>query len=102
MLSLFLFVCFTCRNTCVSYFLMGSSGWLMAYGTASSFLSCLILFSPSPHPAQLRLHLSLAEEAPTPADPLPREKNQRTEAGKGDSIEGREMSEEDEAAGKNQ
>lgn len=60
----------------------------------------LSLSSPSPHLAQLRLHLSPATEAPTPADPLPTEKKPRTEAGKGDGIEGREISEEAEAAGK--
>lgn len=100
MSSLFLFVCLTCRNTCVSYFLMGSSGWLMVRRPHSFPASSFFLHPPIP--AQLRLHLSLAKEAPTPADPLPREKNQRTEAGKGDSIEGREMSEEDEAAGKDE
>lgn len=47
------------------------------------FLSSAFLLHP-PHLAQLRLHLSPATEAPTPADPPPPEKKLRTEAGKGD------------------
>lgn len=74
----------------VSYFLMDPS-------RDASGTEFLILFSPllpspllvlpssPPHPAQLRLHLSPATEAPTPADPPPRVKKQRTEVGKGES-----------------
>lgn len=77
--SLFLFVCLTCRNTCVSYFLMGSSVSCRVHRPHS--IPSLILSPPSPQPAQLRLHLSPATEAPTPADPLPREKKQTQDRG---------------------
>lgn len=63
----------------VSYFLMGSSGLCMVHRPHS--IPFPILSSPSPHPAQLRLHLSPATEAPTPADPLPREKKQTEDRG---------------------
>lgn len=77
----FVFICLFNLQEYMCFLFFDGLLWV-AYGTASSFLSCLIFFSPSPHPAQLRLHLSLAKEAPNPADPLPREKNQRTEGGK--------------------
>lgn len=90
-----LFVCLTCTNVhvCFLFFdepLLGCLGYRIFL---LSFLF-LILSSPSPHPAQLRLHLSPAIKAPTPAD-LP----QRTDVGKSDGVERKEIQEEGDNAG---
>lgn len=99
LLSLFLFVCLTCRNTCVSYFLMGSSVLCMVHRPHS--IPFLILSSPSPPCCPAEATPEPSHRGSDPSWPTAKRKDadrgQRRE--KGDSIEGREISEQDEAAG---